>query len=285
MSQAPRAASSGDVWSYAGKRVVIAGCHSGMGEATARELVRLGAEVHGVDIKRSPVALASFREVDLRDTAQIDAALDAVGAPLDASFYCAGLPQTFPIVDVMKVNFVHMRHWTDQVTARMPHGGALAMIASTAGHAWRDNREVVEELLATPDAASGVAWCEQNQDRYGDAYIFSKMCIQVFCMKMATPLIKRGIRINVVNPAPTETPMMRAFESAAPAAFIDVFVEPIGRRARPEEMAYPLIFLNSDAARFISGHNLNVDGGWAGSLDSGVLDPNALMEKALASMS
>ena len=50
-----------EIWSYAGKRVVIAGCSSGMGEATARELVRLGAEVHGVDIKRSPVDLASFR--------------------------------------------------------------------------------------------------------------------------------------------------------------------------------------------------------------------------------
>ena len=274
-----------DVWSYAGKRVVIAGCHSGMGEATARELVRLGAEVHGVDIKRSPVDLASFREVDLRDTAQIDTALEAVGGPLDASFYCAGLPQTFPNLDVMKVNFIHMRHWNAQVAARMPIGGALAMIASTAGHAWRDNRELVEELLATPDAAGGVAWCQKNEERIGDAYIFSKMCIQLLAMKMAAPLIKRGIRINTVNPAPTQTPMMQAFESAAPAALIDTFVEPIGRRALPEEMAYPLIFLNSDAARYISGHNLNVDGGWAGSLDAGVLDPGALIEKALAAMS
>jgi len=272
-----------DVWSYAGKRVVIAGCHSGMGEATARELVRLGAEVHGVDIKRSPVGLASFREVDLRDTARIDAALEAIGGSFDASFYCAGLPQTFSNVDVMKVNFVHMRHWTERVAARMPNGGACAMIASTAGHAWRENRAMIEELLATPDAVGGVAWCEKNEERF-DAYVFSKMCIQFFAMKMAAPLIKRGIRINTVNPAPTQTPMMDVFESAAPAALIDTFVEPIGRRAQPEEMAYPLIFLNSDAARFINGHNLNVDGGWAGSLDAGVLDPGALIEKALAAM-
>ena len=283
MSRATR--SPGDVWSYAEKRVVIAGCHSGMGEATARELVRLGAEVHGVDIKPSPVDLASFHEVDLRDTARIDAAIEAIGGPLDASFYCAGLPQTFPTLDVMKVNFVHMRHWSEQVASRMPNGGALAMIASTAGHAWRENRALIDELLATPDAASGVAWCEKNEERYGDAYVFSKMCIQVFAMKMAAPLIKRGIRINALNPAPTETPMMKVFESAAPAALIDTFVEPIGRRARPEEMAYPLIFLNSDAAAFISGHNLNVDGGWAGSLDAGVLDPGLLIEKALAAMS
>ena len=79
-----------DVWSYAGKRVVIAGCYSGMGEATARELVRLGAEVHGVDIKRSPIDLASFREVDLRDTAQIDAALEAMGS-VDAGVVDPGL--------------------------------------------------------------------------------------------------------------------------------------------------------------------------------------------------
>jgi NAD(P)-dependent dehydrogenase (short-subunit alcohol dehydrogenase family) len=265
--------------------VVIAGCYSGMGEATARELVRLGAEVHGVDIKRSQVDLASFREVDLRDTAQIDAALEAVGGPLDASFYCAGLPPNFPKLDVMKVNFVHMRHWSEQVAARMPNGGALAMISSTAGNAWRYNRELIEELLAIPDAASGVAWCETNEERYGDVYVFSKMCIQVFSMKMAAPLIKRGIRINTVNPAPTETPMMKAFEAAAPAAIIDTFVEPIGRRAQPWEMAYPLIFLNSDAASFISGHNLNVDGGWTGSIDTGVLDPGELIQKALAERS
>ena len=49
-----------DPWSYQGKKVVITGCFSGMGEAAARELVRLGAEVHGVDIKESPVKMASF---------------------------------------------------------------------------------------------------------------------------------------------------------------------------------------------------------------------------------
>lgn len=271
-----------DVWSYAGKRVVIAGCYSGMGEAAARELVRLGAEVHGVDIKPSPVDLASFREVDLRETSQIDEALEAIGGPVDASFYCAGLPQTFPKLEVMKVNFVHMRHWNEQVVARMPKGGALAMIASTAGHGWRDNLELVESLLATPDATAGAAWCEKKQEFFGDPYMFSKMCTQLYTMKMAAPLIKQGVRINTLNPAPTATPMMKDFESAAPAALIDLFAEPIGRRARPEEMAHPLIFLNSDAAGFISGHNLNVDGGWAGSVDSGVIDMGQAFQKAIA---
>src|SRR5688500_14177306 len=102
-----------NLWSYAGKRVVIAGCFSGMGVACARELVRLGAEVHGLDVRVSPVKLASFRQVDLREPASIDSAVKAIGGEVDGVFNCAGLPQTFPALDVMKVNFIGMRHWTE----------------------------------------------------------------------------------------------------------------------------------------------------------------------------
>ena len=270
-----------DPWSYKGKKVVITGCFSGMGEAAARELVRLGAEVHGVDIKESPVPMASFQTVDLRDCSQIDKALDNIGDNIDASFYCAGLPGTFPPLEVMQVNFLHMRYWTHEVARRMPQGGALAVIASTAGHGWSDRRNEIQELMDTPDAEAGFAWCEKNLDIVADGYLFSKMCTQYFTMRTAAELIRKGIRINCVNPAPTESPMMKDFEATAPPALINAWAEPIGRRAQPVEMALPLIFLNSDAAGFISGHNLHVDGGWAGSIDSGSLDLNELIGKAL----
>ncbi len=252
-----------------------------MGEAAARELVRLGAEVHGVDIKESPVSLASFQTVDLRDSSQIDKALEQIGDDIDASFYCAGLPGTFPPLEVMQVNFIHMRYWTYEVAKRMGKGGALAVIASTAGHGWADRRDDIQELMETPDAAAAFRWCEEHLDIVADGDLFSKMCTQYFTMRSAADLIRRGIRINCVNPAPTESPMMKDFEATAPPALINAWAEPIGRRAQPVEMALPLIFLNSDAAGFISGHNLHVDGGWAGSIDSGELDLNELIGKAL----
>src|SRR3979490_2620212 len=68
-----------DFAGYTNKRVVVSGCYSGIGEATARLLVRLGAEVHGLDYKQSKLDLASFRQVDLRDPASIDAAATALG--------------------------------------------------------------------------------------------------------------------------------------------------------------------------------------------------------------
>jgi NAD(P)-dependent dehydrogenase (short-subunit alcohol dehydrogenase family) len=54
-----------DVLGYKGKRVVVSGCFSGMGAATARMLIDLGAEVHGLDFKDSDLPLASFHRVDL----------------------------------------------------------------------------------------------------------------------------------------------------------------------------------------------------------------------------
>src|SRR3974390_2529921 len=99
---------------YEKKRVIISGCFSGMGEATARLLLELGAEVHGLDYKDCKLPLASFTHVDLREPASIEAAVAKIGGKVDALFNCAGLPQTFPPVEVMKVNIIGTRHLTDQ---------------------------------------------------------------------------------------------------------------------------------------------------------------------------
>ena len=60
-----------NLFSYAGKRVLITGCYSGMGEATARIVRMLGGEVVAVDIKRPSFDYQSFHEVDLRDPTAI----------------------------------------------------------------------------------------------------------------------------------------------------------------------------------------------------------------------
>ena len=120
-----------DLLGYKNKRVVVSGCFSGMGEATARQLVEVGAEVHGFDFKESKVDMASFTLVDLRDPASIDAAVAGLGGRVDALFNCAGLPQTAPPMDVMKVNYIGTRYLTDQLLPLMPEGAAIASISST----------------------------------------------------------------------------------------------------------------------------------------------------------
>ena len=271
-----------DILGYAGKRVVIAGCFSGVGEAAARRLVDLGAEVHGVDVRQSPVAMASFRQMDLKDPRAIDTAVAAIGGEIDALFNCAGLPQTFPAADVMKVNFIGMRHWTEAWIPRMRKGAAVATIASNAAHRYLDRVPTTLQLVDTPDFASAVTWVEAHPQIVEDGYTFSKEAIVVYTQKRAAELAKQGVRLNATLPSPIQTPMMAEFQKIAPMRVFDAFNEPVGRYSTPQEQADPLIFLNSDLARFVSGHALMVDGGFVGGVITGVLDLQKLLSEPVA---
>jgi NAD(P)-dependent dehydrogenase (short-subunit alcohol dehydrogenase family) len=263
--------------SYEGKRVVIAGCFSGVGEAAARRLVELGAEVHGVDVRESPVPMASFRKMDLKDTGAIDAAVAAIGGEIDALFNCAGLPQTFPAIDVMKVNFIGMRYWTEAWIPHIRKGGAVATIASNAAFQYLQRVPTILELVNTPDYDSAVAWVETHPEIVGDGYGFSKEAIVVYTEKRAAQLAKQGIRLNCTLPSPIQTPMMDEFQKIVPGKVFDIFNEPVGRYSTASEQADPLVFLNSDAARFVSGHALMVDGGFVGGVITGLIDVQKML--------
>jgi len=273
-----------NAFSYAGKRALVVGCYSGMGAATAEIVRSLGGEVHGVDYKQPEAELASFTECDLRDEAAIDAMLGVLRGEWDAVFYCAGLPQTHPPLDVMKVNFVAMRKVVDGLLDRMSAGGAVAIISSNAGLQFMNHMAEITELIDTPDFAAANAWCAERPELINEGYTFSKEAIIVFTMRRAIEVVGRGIRVNCISPGPTATPMMPEFEAAAGKAIIDAFLGPMERRAEPAEMGWPLAFLNSDGASFITGLNLLVDAGFVAGTMTGLIDLEALFANAIAQM-
>ena len=269
-----------DFLGYKNKRVVVSGCFSGIGEATARLLLQLGAEVHGLDYKPSKLELASFRQIDLREPASIDAAAAAIGGKVDALFSCAGLPQTSPPLDVMKVNYAGTRRLTERIVPLMSEGGAIASVASIAGLGWSRRVPVLMELLQIDNYEAAVQWCEGHADVVREGYSFSKEAVVVWTMMTATSLIKRGIRMNCTMPGPTQTPMMAHFEAASQPSVLEAATQPINRRSRPEEQAAPLIFLNSGLASYMNGLALPVDGGLMGGIATGRIDPRTLMGSA-----
>ncbi|WP_373080877.1 coniferyl-alcohol dehydrogenase [Zhongshania sp.] len=266
-----------DFLGYKNKRVIVSGCFSGMGEATARMLLELGAEVHGIDYKETQLKLASFNQVDLRDPAAIDAAIANIGGKVDALFNCAGLPQTSPPLDVMKVNYAGTRRVTEQVLPLMAEGGAIVSISSNGGLGWSRRMPVLMDLLSKSTYEEAVAWCEQHLDDVKEGYAFSKEAIIVWTMMSSTSLIKKGIRINCTMPGPTQTPMMSHFEAATQASVLDAAMQPSNRRSTPEEQASALVYLNSDAASFVNGVAFPVDGGFLGGVSTGQIDLSAMM--------
>lgn len=270
-----------DILGYKGKRVIVSGCFSGMGEATAKLLLELGTEVHGLDFRDSSLPLASFTNVDLRDPASIEAAVAGIGGKVDALFNCAGLPQSFPPLDVMKVNFIGLRHLTEQVLPLMGPGGAIASIASTGGLGWSRRIPTNMEFVTTKGYDAAVAWCEAHlEDVVKEGYSFSKENVIVWTQYMGAHLIKKGIRINCTLPSPTQTPMMATFEAASGKDVVAAAAEPMGRYSTPAEQAGGIVLLNSDLAGIVNGVVFPVDGGFMGGVATGQVDLSVMMRRS-----
>lgn len=253
-----------DILGYEGKRCVVTGAASGMGGACAQTLSDLGAEVYGLDVQDIKSTVHRAIQVDLLSEASIDAALAQIDGEIDGLFNCAGLPGAprFSALDTCVVNIVGLRHVTESLLPRIKNGGAIASITSVAGMGYPKNQENVHAFLDTEGFAAAKAWCEANPE-VANGYLFSKQAIIGYTYRRAAELSQRRIRINCLSPAPTDTPMMSAFHEQIPKEAMDEhFQAPIGRNATPEEMAEPLILLNSDASRFVSGVNLFVDYGY-----------------------
>jgi NAD(P)-dependent dehydrogenase (short-subunit alcohol dehydrogenase family) len=268
-----------DVLGYDGRRVVVTGAASGMGEATARILVGLGAEVTAVDIKPTAVEVAEWLEVDLRDKTAIEAAVAKVGGPVHGYFNCAGLPgPPFSDIDVMLVNFVGARHLIEQVLPKMPDGSAIAYVASNAGLGWQQKLATLNELIDTEGFDAGKAWCETHPEAIGaSAYAFSKQVINAWVASKAGDYLARGVRLNCTNPGPTETPMMPFFHETVGKHIVDAAMGPLARYSTPEEQAWPLVFLNSPRLSYVAGEAFYVDGGFFGALQTGQVDFSQLM--------
>lgn len=140
-----------DALGYAGRRVVVTGAASGIGAATARVLVDVGAEVHAIGTQRRSLSgLASFTEADERDVAQFDAALDRIGSVVNALFDCAGTLEPARVVD--------------GVVPLMIDGAAIATLAPDADGFVRERAAELAKAgvrinaVHAGDDADAVAW-------------------------------------------------------------------------------------------------------------------------------
>jgi NAD(P)-dependent dehydrogenase (short-subunit alcohol dehydrogenase family) len=266
-STAPPMPAPDDPWGYRGRRVVVTGAASGIGQATCETLVALGADVVGVDVQ--PIEVDGFtatHRLDLADASSIDAVTDAIGGPVDALFNCAGIPGTAEPRVITAVNFVGMRRFTERLVPHMPAGSAICCIGSTAAVNWSYHTSALLDLLAIDDDAAALDWFDARLPELGYPYDVSKEAVNAYTAWRAVGLNPLGIRINCLNPGGTFTPSSREFSKAVRskeggAEMIEHWPTLLGRMARPAEQAWPMVFLNSPFASFTNGACLYVDAG------------------------
>ena len=251
------------LWRYDGRRVVVTGCASGIGAHAVRQLTELGADVVGLDKRPPTTEVAEFHALDLTDPASIDRAVTSIGGQVDALFNIAGVSSGVgdPLL-VLTINFLGLRHVTEALLANMRAGSSIVSVSSLAASGYREHQQVVVGLLNTRTMTEGIDWCRRHPDVLADGgYRLSKEAIILYTMSNTAALGANGIRINCTGPGVTETPILDQLRTAYGQEYLDDIPKPLGRVADPAEQAAVLVFLNSQAASYISGQVLWVDGG------------------------
>lgn len=257
-----------DYFGYKNKICVVTGAASGIGKATAELLVELNAEVYALDITKINIpGVKEFIEVDLSNKESIDEAMEHVPRHIDSFFGVAGLSGAKTnYYKTFTVNYIANKYITEEyLKKRMSYGGTISYVTSTGGLYWDKYSKEFEGFTKakTWDEMIEVLHAQAKEDTIGImAYPLSKRAMNYYMAKLAIELGPQKIRVNALLPGSTDTGMKKEFEIEAGG--MDALIAETGtakRLAKPEEMAQPLIFLNSNMANFITGLPLIVDAG------------------------
>jgi meso-butanediol dehydrogenase / (S,S)-butanediol dehydrogenase / diacetyl reductase len=228
-----------------GKRVVVTGGTSGIGEATSRRFLEEGARVVALAYGEEEVATAreripgvEARRLDVADRGAVDAAFEAIGG-VDVLVANAGISVRKPFLEieqadwqrVLDVNLTGVFNCA-QAAARRMDGGVILMTASTNGLT--------------------------GHEYYAD-YNASKAGVILLARTMALELAPR-IRVNAVCPGYVLTPMQKAEYTPEMLERVNASI-PLGRHAQPEELAALFAFLASDEGAYFTGAVITMDGG------------------------
>ena len=237
---------------FRGQTAFVTGAASGIGRDVARRLVTAGATVHAADLDPAGVPEGAVGvTLDVTDpvavAAAVDAAVDATGR-LDVLVNNAGIGSTTSIADsspgewhrVFEVNVHGVVHG---IRAALPH-------MLDAGHGAIVNTASVAGMIGLRGRAS---------------YCASKGAVIALTRQVAVEYAGTGVRCNCVSPGTVDSPWVgRLLDQADdPVAAREALTarQPVGRLGTPDEVAAAIVYLASDAAGFVTGTNLVIDGG------------------------
>lgn len=244
----------------AGRTAIVTGATSGMGQAAAIALAAAGANVVAVgrdqarlsetlttitDAGGAAISVQADLTVDDAPQSIVEQALGAFGS-LQILASCAGIYDSAAVgqegVDTLAVLD---RQW--EVNTRAPF-------------------RLAEAVLPHLSAGASMVFFSSTMARfgigYGAAYSMSKAAVEAMVRVMAVELGPRQIRVNAISPGWIVTPMNEAARADPAIENFAIAATPIGRLGNVEEVASVVVYLASDAAAYVHGTVMHVEGGY-----------------------
>ncbi len=248
-------------YDFSGKSILLIGGTTGIGRATALAFARSGANlfVSGIgadagaslvrEVRDSASVDVEFAEVDVRDADAMKALHEQAFARfgrIDVAFNNAGVPgKTAPVQDLDEADFyelidVNLKGIFLGLKYQVPHmaaagGGAIVNTSS---------------LFGVMGFATTAVYCA------------SKWGVIGLTNSVALEVARKNIRVNAIAPGSVMTPLLKGMFGSEESARDTVLPTiPMGRISDPAEIANLVLFLSSDAASFITGQAVVIDGG------------------------
>jgi 2-keto-3-deoxy-L-fuconate dehydrogenase len=242
-----------------GKTALITAAGQGIGHATAIAMAHEGAQVIATDVdaalldRMRGIANITTHRLDVLDDAAV-AALFAELPPQQVLFNCAGYVHNGTILDCSPEDW----EFSFNLNVRAMYAAIRAALPKMLRH-----HEATGQSASIINMASIAGSIKGLPNRF--VYGASKAAVIGLTKAIAADYVHQGVRCNAIAPGTVDTPSLAdrisAFADPAEARKMFIARQPMGRLAKPEEIAPLIVFLASDEAAFVTGNVYSCDGG------------------------
>jgi 3-oxoacyl-[acyl-carrier protein] reductase len=244
------------IYDFEGRAAVVTGAGGGMGEAIALALAKAGAKVTAIDVKPCPPSLAAeakaltYAQGDLRDASFVERTIADAGKRAGRLDYLANVAGVLWFGRDKSLFEMDLSVWDEVMDINLK---SMVLTSRVAAPLMRKAGGGAMVHFST------IQWMRGDL-KPQDAYQASKAAVSAVSRSLAMQLASDHIRSNTICPGATLTPLQARWDTEEIRREVADYV-PLKRIGTAEDMAQACLFLLSDAASYITGIDLIVDGG------------------------